>query len=159
HLSAYYLWEAALKLLGSVAIVSYAELPSHDANFRERLRNLARPSTGNWWEFVRLLVPALAEAGDSGFVPLRDFLFGRTRDDLPRLAGLDGTLREVLSGATGAQTTVRVCDLFDRLVQYRNREIGHGVVGHRRPEFHQRIGDALTAGLAEMLGRIDVLAG
>src|SRR5713226_7855114 len=43
HQAAYYLWEAGLKLLGSVAVVEYAELGEHDPELAERLTNLARP--------------------------------------------------------------------------------------------------------------------
>ena len=32
HQAAYYLWEAALKLLGAVAVVDYAELGDQDPN-------------------------------------------------------------------------------------------------------------------------------
>ena len=54
-------------------------------------------------EFVRLLVPALADAGDEYFVRVREIVLGRSRDDLPRAAGLDATLREVLEQKTGAR--------------------------------------------------------
>src|SRR5215831_10217268 len=67
HHAAYYLWEAALKLLGSVAIVEYAELGDHDPELARRLQNLARPSLGHWWEFVRRLLPVLADRGVHGF--------------------------------------------------------------------------------------------
>src|SRR3954464_14394965 len=72
HLTAFYLWEASLKLLASVAVVEYADLPSHDPQTAERLTNLARPSLGHWWEFVRRLVPALADQGDEAFQKIRD---------------------------------------------------------------------------------------
>src|SRR5947209_15880331 len=94
HQAAYFLWEAALKLLGSVAVVTYAASGAQDPKLAERLQNLARPSLGHWWEFVRLLTPTLAEAGDLGFLAARDLLLGRTRDDLPRTAGLDAVLRD-----------------------------------------------------------------
>src|SRR6185295_17422159 len=68
HHAAFYLWEAALKLLGSTAIAEYAELNDHDPELVERLRSLARPSLGHWWEFVRRLTPVLAERGDRGFI-------------------------------------------------------------------------------------------
>src|SRR5713101_6686492 len=47
HLTAYYLWEAALKLLGSVAIVEYTARGANDPQLAERLQNLARPSLGH----------------------------------------------------------------------------------------------------------------
>ena len=84
HLAAYYLWEAGLKLLASVAVVAYAERGPAAPEIADKLKNLARPAVGHWWEFVRLLVPALADAGDPAFVQLRDRLFGKPCTDAPR---------------------------------------------------------------------------
>jgi WD40 repeat protein/serine/threonine protein kinase len=159
HLTAFYLWEAALKLLGATAIVTYAERGRHDPQLAERLQNLARPALGHWWEFVRGLVPALADQGEGPFVKVRDLLLGRARDDLPRAAGLDGLLREALEGTGGARATVRLTELFDRLVAYRNKELGHGAAGQRPGAFYDRMGRALLVGVAEILGRLDTLAG
>src|SRR3954467_13551228 len=64
HLTAFYLWEAALKLLASVATVEYAELEFPDPVLTERLARLARPSLGHWWEFARRPLPVLADRGD-----------------------------------------------------------------------------------------------
>src|SRR5262249_31579169 len=89
HHAAYYLGEASLKLLGAVPVVEYAELDDQDPELADRLQNLARPSLGHWWEFVRRLVPVLADRGDPGFAAVRDLLLGRSRDDLPHAAGLD----------------------------------------------------------------------
>src|ERR1700674_3696138 len=83
HHAAYYLWEAALKLLGSVAIVEYAELGDVDPQLAERLKNLARPSLGHWWEFVRRLVPVLAGRNHQAFPSVRDLLLRGPRDALP----------------------------------------------------------------------------
>ncbi len=159
HLTAFYLWEAALKLLASVAVVSAAERTDIDPAVAERLQNLARPALGHWWEFVRLLVPMLADAGDRGFGQVRDLLLGRARDDLPRAAGLDAALREVLGGRGPARITVRLGELFDALAAYRNRELGHGAAGQRGVTYYDRTGPALLAGVAEILGQLDVLAG
>ena len=159
HQSAYFLWEASLKLIGAAAIVTYAERTEVDPRVEERLQNLARPSVGHWWEFVRILLPVLAEGGDEGFKSACDFLLGPKRHDLPRCAGLDATLCEVLDGKAGARSTVRVSELFDNLVRYRNREIGHGALGQQGAEFYQRTGRALLSGVSELLARFDVLAG
>ena len=129
HNAAYCLWEASLKLLGSVAVVAYAERGTTEPELAERLRNLARPALGHWWEFVRLLVPVLADSGDEGFRRARELVLGRQRDDLPRAAGLDAALRETLDGATGGRVTVRLSELFERMVRYRNQELGHGAPG------------------------------
>ena len=48
HLSAYYLWEGALKTLGAAAVVEYAELHEHDPKLTDLLKSLARPSAGHW---------------------------------------------------------------------------------------------------------------
>ena len=45
HLTAFYLWEAGLKLLGTMAIVHYAQQPLDDARLAEGLRDLARPAS------------------------------------------------------------------------------------------------------------------
>jgi serine/threonine protein kinase/HEAT repeat protein len=158
HQGAYFLWEAALKLLGSAAVARYSDRKEHDPQLAERLRNLARPSLGHWWEFVRLLLPALA-AGDAGFGLVHGLLLGPARADLPRAAGLSATLREVLEGKAGPRPTVRPAELFDQLVRYRNQELGHGAAGRRGEAFYQRLGRALLAGTAELLGRLDVCAG
>src|SRR5439155_21757651 len=70
HDAAYYLWEAGLKLLGAIAVVAYAERPHPEPALTERLQNLARPALGHWWEFVRLLLPKLAERAPA-FAALR----------------------------------------------------------------------------------------
>ena len=142
HLAAYLLWEAGLKLLASVAIVEYAERQDPDAALAERLKNLARPSVGHWWEFARRLVPVLAEGDDEGFREVRDLLLGRTRDDLPRAAGLDAALLGALGEGGTARTTVRLTELFDRMVSYRNRELGHGAAGQRPSVFYDRMARA-----------------
>jgi serine/threonine protein kinase/tetratricopeptide (TPR) repeat protein len=161
HHTAYYLWEASLKLLASVAIVEYAELGDANAELAERLHNLARPALGHWWEFVRRLLPVLADRGDPGFGPVRELVLGRSRDDLPHAAGLDAVLLQVLEGreSAGSRTTVRLTELFDRLVRYRNREFGHGATGQKPAAFYDRVGRALLAALPELLARLDSLAG
>jgi hypothetical protein len=159
HLTAFYLWEAGLKLLAAVAVVEYADHAEPDPQLAERLQNLARPALGHWWEFARRLLPVLADQGDADFGKVRALLLGRTRDDLPRAAGLDAALRATLQGQAGARTTVNLTELFDRLVHYRNNVLAHAAPGRLTDDFHERMGRALLAGVAEVLGRLDVLAG
>jgi WD40 repeat protein/serine/threonine protein kinase len=158
HLAAFYLWEAGLKLLGCVAVVEYAARGDHDPAIDERLQNLARPALGHWREFVRLLVPRLAEAGDRPFARLRDLL-GESRDDLPVAAGLDALLRQQPGGAPVARSTVCLGELLDRLVSYRNREIGHGAAGMGGATDYDRMAGALRGAAAEVFGKLDTLAG
>jgi eukaryotic-like serine/threonine-protein kinase len=159
HLAAYYLWEAGLKLLGATAIVEYVELKASTPEILEKLKHLARPTIGHWWEFIRDLVPILAAKGDKGFAGVHDLVLGRLRDDLPRAAGLYAALTEALGGKSGSRMTVRLADLFDALVHYRNREIGHGASGQRTDDFYRRMGRSLLLGLSELLERLDILAG
>jgi WD40 repeat protein/serine/threonine protein kinase len=159
HLAAYYFWESALKLLAATAVVEYAELNEHDPGLTEMLRNLARPAVGHWWEFVRRLVPVLADRGDEGFGAVRETVLGRALDDMPRATGLDASLIEVLEGRRSGRATVRLTELFERLVRYRNREIGHGAAGQRTAEFYDGMARTLLDGAAQVFGRVDVLAG
>jgi serine/threonine protein kinase len=158
HLSAFYLWEASLKLLGCVAVAEYACYPTVDSEIAERLENLARPSLGHWLEFVRCLVPILANRGNESFQEI-DQLLSKTRDDLPRATGLDAALREVLTGKRGARSTVRLTELFDRLLAYRNKELGHGAAGQRPSDYYEEMGRTLLGSANEVLARIDLLGG
>src|SRR5205085_12263121 len=63
HLTAFYLWEAGLKLLASAAVVTYARTGPADPDVAARLENLARPALGHWWEFARRVAPLLAAGG------------------------------------------------------------------------------------------------
>src|SRR4051812_2882606 len=44
HQAAYFLWEAALRLLASAAVITYAEHPTPDPDLDEALKKLARPA-------------------------------------------------------------------------------------------------------------------
>ena len=154
------MWEAALLLLASTAIVEYAEQGPPDPQFVERLKHLARPHLGQWWEFARLLVPAIVSRGDQGFAQVAELLLGRTRDDLPRAAGLDAAILEMLGKhKKGSQAAVRLQDLFDHLVSYRNKVLAHAAPGQLPDEVHHRMARTLLSGLAQVLARVDFLAG
>lgn len=160
HNAAYFLWEAALKLLGAVSVVEFAALQNPDPQLAERLKNLARPTVGHWWELVRGLVAALGDARIGNFDQVRNWVLGRGRNDLPHAAGLDGVLRGILEqSAPRLRTVVRLAELFDLLVRYRNQEFGHGAPGQRSGDFYDRTGRALVGGVAEILEHVDVLAG
>ena len=131
-------------------------------------RKTRRPSACKTWPGRRWATGGNFSAGWPPFWPtpaipdfaaVRDLVLGRTRDDLPRTAGLDAALLGDPEGRAAARSTVRLTELFDRLVQYRNREIGHGALGQRPTAFYDRMGRALFAGVPELLERLDVLAG
>jgi serine/threonine protein kinase/formylglycine-generating enzyme required for sulfatase activity len=94
-----------------------------------------------------------------GFASVRDLVLGRMRDDMPRAAGLDALLLADLGQESGARTTVRLTEHFERLVRYRNREFGHGAAGQRPREHYERFGEALLLGIHEVFSRVDPLCG
>jgi len=148
HDTVYHLWEAALKLLASVAVTAYLETgATPDDQLRQSLQNLARPSVGQWWEIVRRLTVNL------------NLLLGKARDDMSRAAGLDAALLTTLEGRKGSRSNVHLATLFDRLVTYRNMEVGHGAFGQRGSQHYEQMGSALLAGVPQVLDRLDVLAG
>ena len=158
HDFAFYLWEAAIKLLAIAAIAQYRSDGASDVKIDERLKNLARPSLGHWWELARLLLPILAERHES-YRTLNDVLFGRARSDLPRCAGLEAALNSALGRAGNGRSTVQVSELFDRLIEYRNKSTGHGAPAARTIEHFRPLTDALLLAAAELFERLDVLSG
>ena len=54
---------------------------------------------------------------------------------------------------------MRLTELFDRVVQYRNKLLGHGAAGALKDDVHREMAGALLAGASEVLARLDVLAG
>src|SRR5687768_6647979 len=59
--AAYFLWEAAVKLLASVTLAEVGEL-GRGPNFNQPLQNPACPDAQHWWESARDLLPILAES-------------------------------------------------------------------------------------------------
>jgi molecular chaperone DnaK len=158
HLVANYLWEAALKLLASTAVVESAEVARGNSKIEERLNELDRPSLGHWWSLVRELTPILAESNPGSFADLQHYLFHAT-EDWRELLELHRSLREILRGKADPQGKVRLKDLFDNMITYRNDTTGHGAPALRPEEFTERMGLRILGGVEEMLERIDVLAG
>lgn len=159
HSAAFYLWEAALKLLASTAVVEFAGFELHDPQVAEQLQSLSRPSLGHWWAIARKLIPRLARHGDSEYQSLEKRLLGCPCDDLPLAAGLQNVLQESLYGRGSIKLSVQLGQLIDLVIAYRNHEIGHGAVGLRAQDHHQQVGRALLAAAGNVLTQIDVLAG
>ena len=143
----------------SAAVVAYAERGEPDAELGERLQNLARPALGHWWEFVRLLVPAPGRRRRRRVsAPSATWSWAASATTCPAPPGSMPRCARPWT-APGARVTVRLSELFDRLVRVpepRDRP--------RRPrpapaEFYDRMGRALLLGVGELLGRLDVLAG
>jgi serine/threonine protein kinase/tetratricopeptide (TPR) repeat protein len=159
HDFAFYLWEAALKLLAGSAAVSYRHEQPTDPKIAAALANLARPSLGHWCEIVRRLTPVLAQRGVAGYKAVEEIVYGRPRNDLPRCAGLFSALDFALGKGGGPRPTVQVGDLLDRLVEYRNKTSGHGAPAAHTSEMLRGLADALMLAAGELFVRVDVLAG
>jgi serine/threonine-protein kinase len=158
HSTALLLWEVTFRLLGSVGVVEYAASGRRDEAIDGDLKNLVRPSFGHWRGLVRALVAHLADAGDPGFQSVDRLIHGPAvpPHEVPRLAALDSTLREAL-GKPAQTNPLNFGLLFDRVVQYRNSFHGHAGVGESG-KLHRRH-RVLLEGAAELLGRVDVVAG
>jgi serine/threonine protein kinase len=154
--SAFFLWEATIKLMGGTEVVSWAARAEANEEIAQLLKTLARPELRHWWGYCTTLLPRLANS-DPDFSALSQNLLGSERDDLPRLAGLDALLREAAGESGGARAFVHLQTAIDRLVVFRTQEIDQGV--RRSREFSERIGRALLAASVEFFRKLDPLAG
>jgi len=160
HQAAYYLWEAAVQVLAATVCLEREARGRGALDLPERLGD----SGGRRW----------ASGGSSrrgsscprrcrrlgGALPSRgELLLGGSREDFPRASALDSILREVLDEKRGTEGPIRLAELFDRMVRYRNQELGHGAAGQREASFYERTGNAILEGVGEVLGRVDVLLG
>lgn len=157
HLIAYSLWEAALKLMTIGGIADYATVAEGDPQFAASLRDkLRKPSIGKWWELCRASLRRLAQHKHEAYVDyleLESQLLGPGKRPWPSLAGLNA----VLAGKPSA-TTVRPHELFDHLINHRNKFFGHGAPATLPDSEHDRYARALMSGLTELFQKIDVLA-
>lgn len=156
HDCAMYLWEASIKLLGAAALATLDAEKLGTPEIENRLPSLARPTLGHWREFIRLCVPLLVQ--DDRYAKLARALDER-RADLPRCAALESLLRDAMNLGGGVRQTVRVTDLLDRIVEYRNKGIAHAAPAVHGAETFRPLADRLLAAAAEFLPRDDVLAG
>ena len=155
--ASFYLWEAALKLIGSIAIVEYLHQGRVEDEIADRLTALTRPSNGHWWEFTRMLLPRLAVSGRPEFVQAADLLLGTDRSDLPRVVGLAAVLDELLDGKRQLRQRVKVRTLFDQLIRFRNERIAHGAIGLESRTELARLGQSLLLGVAQLLESLKII--
>ena len=140
HTSAWALWEAAIKTLGAAAVGTFAADPSPNPRITAQMRNLARPSLGDWVEVAarrgpapgrprgrRVPRPARSRSPPNGTTTSRG---PPACPPCSRSCGERPTSR----------ATVSLAELLDHLVDYRNDEVGHGVGGHRAVAVRDRVG-------------------
>lgn len=153
---AYYIWEAAIKLLASTALVAYAEQPDDD-EVNRKLPSMDAPSMGQWKDLVLLLAPALARRGDEAFQKIEGLLT-KSRDDLPRCTHLQSTILSLLNQQGAGRTTICIAEFLRTLVEYRNKEFSHGAPASRGDTAISQQANALAAAAVELFDRLDVLA-
>ncbi|MBU0491352.1 MAG: zinc ribbon domain-containing protein [Chloroflexi bacterium] len=146
------LFEVILKYLASIAICQYLGSPRDDAQVNRTLRDLERPSLGQWNGFLRSVLTYYQNANlvSSLTIPgLYDAYFER-RKDRPGMADAYNAIRNLLENRSdsGAKS-ISTRELFDALINYRNKTTGHGVVTR---ELCEQMNEPLLGGLEEMLG-------
>jgi len=159
HQAAYYFWEASLKLAGTVLLCEQARLRRNDPKTTANLPPLDRPSIGHWWNLTRTLLPLLAERKKGAYSTASEVLLGSPLSHVPRVTSLCVTLSEILEGKGGSRSSVRVKDVFELLVRYRNQELGHGASGQKSAIHYDRVGKNLLHGTSELLSVFDPLFG
>src|SRR5207244_7710732 len=95
---------------------------------------------------------------DEGFQKIWEVLFQKSQRGMPRAAALHMELIRALGGQAGPRTVVNLHELFDRLIQYRNRKIGHADE-MRGNDLFAKMGLSLLGGAMDFFETVDVLAG
>ncbi|MCA9569535.1 MAG: serine/threonine protein kinase, partial [Myxococcales bacterium] len=145
HNCAYYLGEAAVKVVGATAVATWlhSEPPPDDPLWR-RVELLARPSLGHWVAWIREVERALSP-------PILHIEVGATAA-ATRWAE-QAIEREVLDrSALRSLRRAGPLGFFEQLVRYRNEVIGHGA--QRVSGFYEVVGPLLLDAVLEQLGRI-----
>jgi serine/threonine protein kinase len=154
-LNSFYLWEATLRLVGSVVLLEFAGRDEPLPTIAKQIAPFAQPTLANCWNWVSQLVPWVPESEAARFRPLRQAFFGPPTADWPRAAALAELLREVIEGRRSPRAALSLMELVELLLVFRRQEIG--AQSQRSPEFLTRMAAALLAAFAEVFGRIDPL--
>ncbi|HAK96244.1 MAG TPA: hypothetical protein DCM87_14945 [Planctomycetes bacterium] len=151
HDAAYYLYEAYLKYVASIAVAGYLATEARDHRTNAILKGLARPSLGEWARFLRECVRFLRDAQppDPVIAAMHDLLETKEARWTEVLALYNG-LREFLGGKPSERERVSLALLLEEIVAYRNRVIGHGAPRGRDhyERFAQLMGTAYPVLLA-----------
>ena len=157
HQAGLYFWEAATELLGIICLDELVrvggDLSLIDQCFDQRLR----PGVGHWRGWLRQVVPVLGSNSADPFGRIKAAFETADPQQLPAAADLF----QELPATAGGNGEFSVQALFDRLVEYRNKQIGHGALGQQRePDSHYDfMARRLREGLEEVFLLLDPLAG
>ena len=150
HDAAYYLFEIYLKFAASIAIAHYLAGEGRDHRVNAALKGLARPSLGEWLRFLRECLGFLA-AGQrpEPAIAAMAGLFEKKEPHSKPLIGLYNELRALRTGERSERDKLSLSMLFEEVVGYRNRVLGHGAPPPK--EHFQRFGDFFGAAFGDLL--------
>ncbi|MBX3460696.1 MAG: protein kinase [Planctomycetes bacterium] len=149
HNGAYYFFESALKLAASAQVGVYLSVDCPDAQVNKLLESLTRPSVGQWLQLLREVSRVLGARKDMSLLPLSG-----AHERLTAKAPMPASqaflkFAAQASGGTENRTQLRVLDVLDGIVAYRNQELGHGA--QRERAFYAEAAPLLVAAVLEAL--------
>lgn len=156
HDLTYFLFEAIVRLSVAPLVLTYLreieQGQPRSVAVDRHLFNLARPTAGHWVGMLRELSRMFGARVDAGMHPL-GHLWGQLnsqRRDFSNCLALFCRIKHGPDGPTSHDQSVSLLQLFDALVPYRNKVIGHA--GVRDAEFYEsEIGPLLFPAVNEVL--------
>ena len=151
------LFEVTLKFLASIAIAQYLSDRLDDARVKQVLRGLVRPSLGQWNGFLREILSAYERANriQDMFISEMFDAYNQKERNRPAMIRAYNEVRNFVENRTDSGvTSLSVRQFFDKLIEYRNKTVGHGVT----TRYHcERMNGPLFDALEEMLGQLTFL--
>jgi hypothetical protein len=127
HDAAYYCFEIYLKYAASIAIAHYLTGGQRDHRVNAALKGLARPSLGEWLRFLRECLGFLAGGSSPDPVVASLAKLFEEKESRPEaLRELYNGLRAFRAGSPSERDKLDLSMLFEEVVAYRNRVLGHG---------------------------------
>jgi serine/threonine protein kinase len=156
HLNAFYLWEATIKLIGSVAIANWAADQVRDREIVTLLESLREPTFDDWLDYIRQILPILARQGHPSLEPVWAFVYrDKHQKGLPKTRYLTELLVERTEGRRRVQADFRVSELLEYLARYRGQEMHLSAGANRSDEFYSPVASALGASFEEIFEYLD----
>ncbi len=150
HDAGYYLFEIYLKYGASLTIARYLAGDGRDHRVNAALKGLARPSLGEWIRFLRECCKFLNEQGEpDGAIRALSTLLEEKESRWAAVVQLYNDLRSFRTGRPSQRDKVSLMLLFEELVPYRNRTIGHGAPLGK--EHYEAVGASLGKAFVELV--------
>ena len=155
HHHSFYLFEALVKLLATLLVMTYArerrQGATGDDRINRQLLQLARPSLGQWAGILRALARYFGQRPDAAIQPLGHLWrqLNQPHRDKPGLLALYQHTKRGPDGEPAGDQSCSILQVINALVPYRNTVIGHGAM---RPEsFYAQFGALLFSAANEVL--------